>query len=137
MGVSQQDCIQVDTLKLLERLCENRARHAGEVTQSIKGWRTRYCDVFRSELDRLSSLLDDVGSSLELDYNECRLNLPSRPIPHMDEYDAAIIRLEMYNGENYAVSAEQFDCWAVDQWDWSARHRSELAANTKAAMVAK
>lgn len=117
---------------LLEKLRENRQRHAEIYADALDGYR----DQVR---DRLRGLLADFGDDDSfralVDNNRLYLDeVLDLPVPedHTDDYDLAIQMLEMSIDDDVTLTSIEFRKFVNDEWEWKHRWEANTAAYSQA-----
>lgn len=108
--------INVNKVDLLNRLRENREKHAADYVLAHEG----YVQAMREELQGLLAKLD-AGEEID------RYLTNQEPENHTAEYDLAIQMFEMATDTEIELDSQQFSQYVNDDWGWK---RSWSASNT-------
>lgn len=116
------------TSTVLERLRENREKHAKIVAESRAGY------VEKAKLALLSKL-DDLKKG-----KVAALSFSLRPpADHTREYDTLIEMLELHTDQTIALNADEVRQFMLDQWDWTSDflHQNAFYSGTARAALAE
>lgn len=92
---------------ILFKLNDNRAKHKDDYNNVMK--------VFKE------SVVSELQEALELAEAgvEYRLVLKqTKPVNYLDNYDRAIVMLEMSSQEEIQLTEKEFDQYVLDNWGW-------------------
>jgi hypothetical protein len=102
--------------EILKALKKNRDEHLSIVKEAQTGYRT--------ELKKLLlSKLTDLEGGKPVDPN-IRMTVPES---HVDDYDRAIMMLEMSKDTELTLDQSEFQCYVRDKWQWE---RNFLMSNS-------
>lgn len=107
-GLHSDRTYTVRRSELIEKLKENRANHREIFEEAI--------DAFRDEaIKRL-----DKNLALAKQGKQIKLSVSlKQPKDHTKDYDRVISLLEMCVEETFEITEGQFQCYVMDEWDWS------------------
>lgn len=106
---------QITVLKanLLEKIKENRAKHAATVLLANQKYR-------EATINKLTSMLQDASSGKAIRNSTCL----KPPEDYTNNYDVVIEMLEMTISSEIQISESQFRQYVRDEWDW--KHQWEV-----------
>ena len=130
--------VEVDRLRLIEKLKENREKHIQEFEQAMAGFKENVREKIEEEFAKAAkkleraqteklALLEDTpkeeiagvfGRVCLLD--NLYLNLEA-PRNYSKEYDAAIGIAEWEVAETMKLTHAEFTCFILDEWDWKSQ----------------
>jgi len=100
--------VTVTVSDLLERLKENREKHARDYELAMKAWQLELAKII-SEIDPLTC--EEYPWELE--------NLKHEyPISYLGDYDRAIEMFTMSTQEEMTIDSFAFDTYVRDEWEW-------------------
>lgn len=99
--------INVNKVDLLNKLRENREKHAADYALAFEG----YVQAMREELQGLLVKLD-AGEKIP------RYLVNREPEDHTDDYDLAIEMFEMATDTEIELDSRQFSKYVKDDWGW-------------------
>lgn len=105
--------VNIDRVKLLEIVKENRTKHIAEFKDAMKGYRAAY-------IGRLNDVLEVADTDNGLLERDILRNLPE-PENHEKEYDRVIRMLELSADPLIELSDHEFNQYVLDEWVWAAR----------------
>lgn len=129
--------INIDRLKLISILEENKLAHIKEYELAIERWEkeVRYTlDVFfdemsnlanDSEYDKTITKYQEKEGNFSLnhfvsDYCEMKkLKVLPKPLNQSNKYDKFIRQLHLSVDSVIALDEKDYDCYVEDQWDWA------------------
>ena len=94
--------------ELLEKIKNNRGKHAGVVAESRKGYIEKAKKVLLQKMEAL-----EAGKIVSL-----HVNLQP-PQDFTSVYDTVINMLSMHTGDSLELEAQEFRQFVEDEWDWS------------------
>lgn len=110
--------VKVRRLELIDTLKANRQQHVEDYEEAVKGYKEaalkraqEIYDEVREKIGRLKEGQMITGISLSF-------NLPT-PENHSGAYDQIIRMMEMEVRDEIDLTASQFGCFVMDDWDWS------------------
>lgn len=99
--------VNCNKAEVLQRLKQNRSRHAELVKEARAGYVERARAELTKKLDSLKSgKLVSVFTSL------------STPLDYTSHYDTVIAMLEAHTEDHITLEATEFRNFMEDQWDW-------------------
>ncbi len=113
--ISKMDHVKVTIHDLLTKLRTNRGTHREIFERAQKGYRAAMIE----ELDRMLKEAASGGKIIR------GVSMPE-PEDHTDDYDRAILMLDMCVDKEVFITATEFECLVMDNWGWS---RSFTASN--------
>jgi hypothetical protein len=123
MGWADRE-VEVKRHELLSVLRRNKETHVNDYEIACDGYKVlavkKLEDVFgnlKAQLGRLKEgeFLGWVGTSFSL----------SAPVSHERSYDQAIRMMEMEVKDTVVLTASQFSCFVMDDWDWTDQFRND------------
>lgn len=111
--------VTVERKRLLDTLKTNRDKHIEDYKQSCDGYRIKAIEVG----EKFSKKLRDAINKIKTGGPDSLIYLPSPEslaVPRSQEaaYNQAIAMVDMSVGDNFVLTAGQFSCWVMDDWDW-------------------
>lgn len=112
--------VKVKREELVSVLRDNRQRHIAEYVEACRGYRA-------AALKRIDEVFDDVrgqigrlreGQTIAVVGLHFGLEVPAS---HEKAYDQIIRMMEMSVDEVVELTASQFGCFVMDDWDWKER----------------
>lgn len=101
--------IVVSKKVVIEKLIENRQSHIEKYDEAYKGWRIEVKEKLEKEMQKLES-----GGDPSLHFSQL-----SKPKSHEEEYNLVIEMLQMETRETIELSADEFQKFVKDKWDFS------------------
>lgn len=101
--------VKVNKAELLEKMNANRDGHADVFLKATVKYRERM-------QAHLETMLDDVKHHRPVSH---RIDMPV-PEDHTHDYDRVIAMLEMSIEDVITLSEQDFNCYVMDQWAWTA-----------------
>jgi hypothetical protein len=95
---------------LLAKLQANRATHRAQFLAAQEGFK-------QAMIDELERRLEDARKGKRFDAS-FRM---TEPVDMTREYDRALTSLEMMIGDDIELDIQEFTCYVMDQWAWSAQ----------------
>jgi len=105
--------INVDKVKLLTKLKENRNTHYANFEKALELYRKKVIEV-------LDEALEAAKTGIEY---RTYFNLV-KPENMVEEYDEVIGMLEMSQDMSLELTQEQYKNYVLDKWDWTSRFAS-------------
>jgi hypothetical protein len=102
------DKVNVSRLALIKALEKNRERHKATYEKAKVGFKKKLIEVFSRAL-----VVAKTGKY------PTKLHLPI-PAAHLEEYDRALGMLKMHTDDTITLTAQEYDCYIRDEWDWKA-----------------
>jgi hypothetical protein len=99
--------VTVNKDQLLDALRKNRSNHQKIFDEALEGWRK----------EAITVLGDAVAKAKAGAKFQTYINLP-RPKNQIPDYDRAIKMLEMSIDSQITVSAQDFEAFVLDRWNW-------------------
>lgn len=117
--------VKVKRVELLEKLKTNLGSHKKIVEEALDGFR-------KEVLAELEKAIEETKSGRRVRHY---ISI-EKPQDMSNEYQIAIAMLEMSQDEIIEISATDFRCYVLDQWQWRRQFASSnlkyLSANTQA-----
>jgi len=98
--------VKIEKSKLLSALKNNCKKHSDDFAEIEDNYRLSLMDLYEKRLQQLSE-----G---EIPKNE----VPYRPHHHLDDYDAAILMVEMEVENTVVLEQREFEQLVMDRWSW-------------------
>lgn len=98
------------TKELLEKIKENRNKHAAEYVEAVYEYKTKLKAVLKDKIKEVEKSADNVVPSGSIRVPE--------PKCYLEEYDQFIDMLEMTKDETTSLSITMFNQLVRDQWSW-------------------
>lgn len=98
------------TKELLEKIKENRNKHAAEYVEAVYEYKTKLKAVLKDKIKEVEKSADNVVPSGSIHVPE--------PKCYLEEYDQFIDMLEMTKDETTSLSITMFNQLVRDQWSW-------------------
>lgn len=102
--------VKVKKVELLSALQKNRESHRSLFLKAQEGYR-------KAVIDELDGMLDEAKAGKRIRRSVTLIE----PIDQTREYDRAIAMLGMSVDDVIELSAEEFNNYVRDEWDWSAK----------------
>lgn len=115
--------ITVKKNELFEKMKANRDQHRTIFLEAQEGYR----EAAIAELDKM---LEEARSGKRIR----RIVSLVEPMDQTSEYDRAIAMLEMSVSDTIELSAEEFNCYVLDQWRWKDQFNVSNASYSKTLM---
>lgn len=100
--------VTVDKADLLDKMRSNRDGHRDQFLRALEGYRKAVVAELEKHLD-----MARTNGPIHL-----RVQLPT-PQDHTADYDRVIGMLEMSTGDEIGLSEADYECYVLDDWDWS------------------
>ena len=100
--------VTCSTRKVLETLYNNRKAHAAIVKEANAGYLEKAEAIMTKGLADLKK-----GKVIPLSFHL------TMPINHLSAYDTIITMLELHNGTEITLSANEVSQFVEDKWEWS------------------
>lgn len=128
--------ITVGRKKLLEKLKENREKHAAEYKLAVAGYkevalkklsdaREKSRKELEKNLDIVRGKINDFSAETATEYRDFLMLVSAVqvelkvPRNYTDKYDAAIDMVDWDVNETLELSYSEFQCFVRDIWDWT------------------
>jgi polyhydroxyalkanoate synthesis regulator phasin len=98
------------TKELLEKIKENRSKHAAEYIEAVKEYRAKLKSVLQKKMAEINKSEDTMVPKGTISVPE--------PKCYLSEYDQFIDMLEMTKDETTSLSITMFNQLVRDQWSW-------------------
>jgi hypothetical protein len=125
-GRVQMREVKVKKLDLLERVRANRSKHVAEFQEACAGYKdqavAKIDQVMGDLKERIARLRE--GETVALLSVHFGLNPPES---HEKDYDQVITMLEMSVDDELSIRSDEFACYVMDEWDWTAAWRTTTA----------
>ena len=109
--------VKVRKNEMLDAVRENREKHKDTFERATEAYRTRM-------EKHLEQMLDDVRHRRPVGH---MINMPV-PEDHTLDYDRVIKMLEMAVDDEFVIHEQDFNCYVMDQWAWSAAWGTSTAS---------
>jgi len=112
--------------KILEKLKENRAKHAADYEKAMEGYRTERRDALidaankfdKNKAKLLKAQADGKDYDLGTLMDDVEMHL-DKPREYLEHYDDFIEQLSMTKDEDFELSRTMFKQLVQDDWEWS------------------
>lgn len=120
MMINGQRAVEVDRLRLIEQMKENRKKHVEEYEAAMMVYRKAIVEYLKDQV-ALAEAGQDVNHTLQI----------ARPESHEEDYSEAILMLEWSVSEHVRLDGREFARYVQNNWEWS----EAFIANTRAYVV--
>lgn len=103
---------------LLEKIRENRTKHAEEYKTALVKYRERAIKALTKQL---------ANASEEKRRFSLTFTLP-KPVNYLKQYDNVIGLLEMTTDQVIEISPGDYSCYVLDQWEWKTNFKYATAS---------
>ena len=104
--------------ELLKILKENRTKHLAEYKANCEAYREVALAKIEEQFAELRKKVTEVKDKKFIGAIYCSFQLPA-PESHERYYDMAFRMMELEVNENVNLTADQFGCFIMDDWEWS------------------
>lgn len=105
--------VRVKRTRLLQRLKENKEKHAREFQEAWAGYVITVRDAANALLERALRWGDNPTAPHEFG------DAPTAPVNHEEDYDRAIAAAEWSTEDELVLSADDFARYVLDKWEWA------------------
>ena len=131
----QKRTVEVDRIRLINILTENRQKHIADYDEAMAGYRATLLDKVSKAFEQAAAALGERRAKLEAkiagftdeDISKQRDHLTlvdavtvemKVPRSYVEEYDAAIDMAKHDVRTTLELSHAEFTCFVRDRWDW-------------------
>ena len=104
---------------LLNELTRNRDKHVTDYLEACKGYQAKAIQRIEEVMNDLKAKVTGLKDGKMLAVAAVSIGLQV-PVNHKGAYDQQIKMVEMSVDENITLTAGQFACFVMDDWDWKA-----------------
>lgn len=116
MGWSDRE-VKVKRDELLAVLQENREQHIQDYKDACEGYREMALQKIDEVMGDLKKQINNLKEGQAISNIGIGFSLPA-PESHEKAYDQIIRMMEMSVDEVIELTASQFGCFVMDDWDW-------------------
>ncbi len=114
--------VTVRRSELLDVLKKNRGTHVNDFKAACSGYRELATQKLQESLKDVQRQLSVLKEGDKLPHVFVSFSLPP-PVSHERTYDQIIRMMEMEVADNVVLTASQFGCFVMDDWEWTQQWR--------------
>lgn len=118
--------VKIRRTELLAVLKENRSRHIKDFKVACEGYR----EAALKRIDKIFGEVRDQVARLKKGETVAVIGLHFNlavPVSHERAYNQTIKMMEMEVEDNVVLTASQFACFVMDDWDWTQEFRNSTS----------
>jgi hypothetical protein len=117
MGWADRE-VEVQRVELLDVLRKNRETHVRDYKLACAGYKKAAMEKLESVFADLKDQVNRLKAGEFLKWVGTSFSLTA-PVSHEKSYDQAVRMMEMEVKDTVVLTASQFSCFVMDEWDWT------------------